>query len=44
MYFDYLFGVVDGDGNKVFLNVEFILLEIDKGFWFDDVVMNGVLE
>lgn len=44
MHPDHLFGVVDGDGNKVFKNAELILPEVDKAFWFDDAAMNGAPE
>ncbi|EAV43889.1 metallo-beta-lactamase family protein [Stappia aggregata IAM 12614] len=44
MHPDHLFGVIDGDGNKVFKNAELILPEVDKAFWFDDAAMNGAPE
>lgn len=44
MHPDHLFGVIDGNGNKVFKNAELILPEVDKAFWFDDAAMNGAPE
>lgn len=44
MHPDHLFGVIDGDGNKVFKNAELVLPEVDKAFWFDDAAMNGAPE
>ncbi|MEP4768540.1 MAG: MBL fold metallo-hydrolase [Roseibium sp.] len=44
MHPDHLFGVIDGEGNKVFKNAELILPEVDKAFWFDDAAMNGAPE
>ncbi|TYC66016.1 MBL fold metallo-hydrolase [Stappia sp. BW2] len=44
MHPDHLFGVVDGDGNKVFKNAELILPEVDNAFWFDDAAMNSAPE
>ncbi|MEW4462016.1 MBL fold metallo-hydrolase [Roseibium algicola] len=44
MHPDHLFGVIDGDGNKVFKNAELILPEVDKAFWYDDAAMNGAPE
>ncbi|MEP3047495.1 MAG: MBL fold metallo-hydrolase [Roseibium sp.] len=44
MHPDHLFGVIDGDGKKVFKNAELVLPEVDKAFWFDDAAMNGAPE
>ncbi|MEP3429556.1 MAG: MBL fold metallo-hydrolase [Roseibium sp.] len=41
MHPDHLFGVIDGEGNKVFKNAELILPEVDKAFWYDDAAMNA---
>lgn len=44
MHPDHLFGVIDGDGNRVFANAELILPEIDNAFWYDDAAMNAAPE
>jgi len=41
MHPDHLFGVIDGDGKRVFANAELILPEADNAFWFDDAAMNA---
>ncbi|EFO30434.1 twin-arginine translocation pathway signal [Roseibium sp. TrichSKD4] len=44
MHPDHLFGVLDGEGNKVFPNAELLLPEADKAFWYDDAIMGGAPE
>ncbi len=41
MHPDHLFGVIDGEGNRVFANAELILPETDNAFWYDDAAMNA---
>ncbi|MBO6758873.1 MAG: MBL fold metallo-hydrolase [Roseibium sp.] len=40
MHPDHLFGVLDGEGRKVFPNAELILPEADHAFWYDDANLN----
>jgi glyoxylase-like metal-dependent hydrolase (beta-lactamase superfamily II) len=41
MHPDHLFGVIDGEGKRVFANAELILPEVDNAFWYDDAAMNA---
>lgn len=44
MHPDHIFGVLDGNGEKVFKNAELILPEVDKAFWYDDANLNAAPE
>lgn len=41
MHPDHLFGVIDGEGKRVFANAELILPEVDNAFWYNDAAMNA---